>query len=137
MLTGDRAAAHDPGASLGYELTGNAALFKGDYKLVRNLAPTGDGSWHLYNIVRDPGETHDLAAIEPARFRDMQADYAAYAKRDQVLPMPPGYTADKQINRNAFYHTALPKLMKLGAIVLLGLGLIVGLVVTVRRRRAA
>lgn len=137
VLTGERAAAHDPGAGLGYELTGNAALFKGDYKLVRNLAPTGDGSWHLYNIVRDPGETRDLAAIEPARFRDMQADYAAYARRDQVLPMPPGYTADKQINRNAFYHTALPKLMKLGAIVLLGLGLIVGLIVAVRRRRAA
>src|SRR3546814_1548455 len=28
---------------LGYELSGNAALFRGNYKLVRNLPPTGNG----------------------------------------------------------------------------------------------
>ncbi len=37
-------------APLGYELSGNSALFRGDYKLVRNLAPTGDGKWRLYNL---------------------------------------------------------------------------------------
>ncbi|MFX5991189.1 hypothetical protein ABTF02_18405, partial [Acinetobacter baumannii] len=86
---------------LGYELTGNAALFKGDYKLVKNLPPTGDSRWHLYDIVRDPGETRDLGNILPDQMRAMIADYQAYARRDQVLPMPPGYTAAAQINENA------------------------------------
>ena len=42
MLKGAPGSVHGD-APLGYELSGNAALFRGDYKLVRNLAPTGDG----------------------------------------------------------------------------------------------
>jgi arylsulfatase/uncharacterized sulfatase len=118
VLTGQSDAAHDPAAPLGYELSGNAALFKGDYKLVKNLPPTGDGAWRLFDIVRDPGEVRDLSRLEPQRFADMKADYAAYAKRDRVLPMPPGYTADKQINANAMQATLFPKLRRLAAIVL-------------------
>lgn len=135
VLTGAREAAHDPARPLGYELTGNAALFKGDYKLVKNLAPTGDGSWKLFDIVTDPGETHDLSAIEPARLTDMKADYEAYAKREQVLPMPPGYTAAQQINDNAFRHTLLPKLRKLGAGLAVGLAALVAFLWWRRRRK--
>jgi arylsulfatase A-like enzyme len=39
-----------------YELAGNAALFKEDYKIVKNRGPIGDNQWHLFNIVTDPGE---------------------------------------------------------------------------------
>jgi arylsulfatase A-like enzyme len=136
VLTGARAAAHDPASALGYELSGNAALFMGDVKLVRNLPPTGDGSWQLFDIVRDPGETHDLSHSEPQKFAEMQADYAAYANRDQVLPMPPGYTAEAQINANALRENFLPQTKRLLPELLAILGVIAALFWFVRRRLA-
>lgn len=101
MLGGAGGSVHgdDP---LGYELSGNSALFRGDYKLVRNLAPTGDGRWRLYDLKTDPGETKDLSTAEPDRFATMLADYRAYAKANGVLDMPAGYTADAQINQYAW-----------------------------------
>ena len=66
VLTGKAGNVHGD-APLGYELSGNAALFRGDYKLVRNLAPTGDGRWRLYDLKADPGETRDLAGAMPDR----------------------------------------------------------------------
>ncbi len=113
VLTGTSDAAHPEAQAIGYELSGNAALFRGDYKLVKNLAPTGDGSWKLYNIVRDPGETRDLSVIDGLLMRQMQADYAAFAKADQVLPMPPGYLAEQQISDNAMREQLYPKLWRL------------------------
>ncbi len=113
VLTGKVASVHRD-APLGYELSGNAALFRGDYKLVRNLAPTGDGKWRLYNLRNDPGETRDLAAAMPDRFAAMLADYRAYAKANGVLEMPAGYTADEQINRYAFEQQGRKRLIRLG-----------------------
>jgi arylsulfatase A-like enzyme len=122
-------------APLGYELSGNAALFRGDYKLVRNLAPTGDGKWRLYDLKTDPGETHDLAAAQPDRLAAMMADYGAYAKANGVLDMPAGYTADEQINRYAFEQQGKPRLIRLGLWVGGIVVLLAGLVWGLRRRR--
>lgn len=137
MLTGSTAAVRGAGEGLGYELAGNAAFFKGDYKLVKNLPPYGDGKWRLYNMVTDPGEVQDVSKRQPARFAEMQADYATYARGDGVLEMPAGYSAPKQIMHNAMAELFLPRLLKLWPYVLgLVLGLI-GLVVLMRWRKAA
>jgi len=77
-------------------LAGNAALFQGDYKLVRNYLPVGDNRWHLYNIATDPGETQDLSESMPERFELMQTLYADYAAANGVLPVPAGYDATFQ-----------------------------------------
>jgi len=136
VLTGASTGVHPASQAIGYELSGNAAVFRGDYKLVKNLPPTGTGEWHLYDIVRDPGETRDLAGTMPTLFAALQRDYAAFAKRDQVLPMPAGYTAEAQINRSGFNKSLRPKLLKALA-VLLALGVVVGVVWWRRRRRLA
>ncbi len=135
VLRNPATVAHDPERPIGYELSGNAVLFKGDYKLVKNLPPYGDGNWHLYNIITDPGETTDLAASEPARFAAMQADYAAFAKANGVLPMPEGYSAPKQIFENALRALLVPRLLA-SLPYLAGLGAAIGaLVWWVRKRR--
>jgi arylsulfatase/uncharacterized sulfatase len=113
MLTGAASSVHSPDKPLGYELSGNAVLFKGDYKLVKNLPPYGDGRWRLYNITADPGEADNLARSEPARFAAMQKDYAAFAKANKVLPMPEGYTAPDQIFENALRNLLIPRLLRL------------------------
>lgn len=136
MLKGAPGSVHGD-APLGYELSGNAALFRGDYKLVRNLPPTGDGRWRLYDLKTDPGETRDLAAAMPDRFAAMRADYRAYAKANGVLDMPAGYSADEQINRYAFEQRGRERLLRLGlwagGILLVLAALVWGL----RRRRNA
>jgi arylsulfatase/uncharacterized sulfatase len=134
MLGGAAGSVHgdDP---LGYELSGNAALFRGDYKLVRNLPPTGDGSWRLYDLKTDPGETKDLSAAMPDRFKAMMADYRAYAKANGVLDMPAGYTADAQINAYAWEKQGKKRAIKAGLWLGGGIVAIVALVWAWRRRK--
>jgi arylsulfatase A-like enzyme len=134
MLTGTASSVHSADKPLGYELSGNAVLFKGDYKLVKNLPPYGDGRWRLYNITADPGESNDLSGSDPQRFAAMQRDYAAFAKANNVLPMPEGYTAPKQIFANALRNLLLPRLLALWPAGLL-LVMVIATVIWWRRRR--
>jgi len=108
LLQGSASAVRKPDQPLGYELSGNAALFKGVLKLVRNMPPLGDGLWHLYDLSQDPGETLDLSARLPQEFSAMQADYAAYEKANQVLEMPSGYSPQKQVFINSIWRYWVP-----------------------------
>ncbi len=69
-------------------MAGNAALYKGDLKLVKDLPPFGDNAWHLYDVRRDPTESHDLQASEPEAFRTMQSDLQAYFIKNGVIALP-------------------------------------------------
>jgi len=89
--------------AVGYELTGHAALFQGDYKIVVNQAPVGDGQWRLYDIASDPGETNDLSSAMPGRFQHMLSRYEQYRRDNGVLPLPRGYTQMKQLVSNTLY----------------------------------
>ena len=95
---------HGDDESIGYELVGNKALFKGDYKLVLNRGPVGDGTWHLYNIAKDPGETVDLRVDMPELFAHMKADYYSYAANNGVLPVPKGYDQRRQLLINGAHN---------------------------------
>ena len=97
LLRGETERVYGPDESVGYELTGHAALFQGDYKIVRNLSPLGDGEWRLYNTVTDPGETRDLKSAMPGRFDEMLAAYDRFEDKNHVLPIPPGYAQTRQL----------------------------------------
>ena len=135
VLRGEALQVHPADQAIGYELSGNEALFKGDLKLVRNAAPVGDGQWHLYNLRTDPGETRDLQAELPAAFQAMQADYAAYARSHGVLPMPEGYNPVRQVLINSFIHYWIPAYRNTVLAVLAALVAGVAGVVHLRRRR--
>ncbi|MEQ9465730.1 MAG: arylsulfatase [Haliea sp.] len=101
LLRGEADRVYPADAATGIETAGNAALFLGDYKLVRNLPPFGDGRWKLYHLATDPGETRDLAPDQPALFAHMQQAYADYAQRVGALDMPPGYQPLQQLQANS------------------------------------
>ena len=136
VLTGQAQRAHAPDEPIGYELSGNQALFKGDLKLIRNIRPLGDALWHLYDIRADPGETRDLQALLPAAFKTMQADYAAYAKANGVLAMPDGYDPIQQVEINALVNVYLPRLKRNAWAMAGGMAALMGAgIYLVRRRR--
>jgi arylsulfatase/uncharacterized sulfatase len=121
LLEGGTEAVRGPDSPLGIEVSGNAALYRGDYKIVRDMPPLGDGRWRLYDIVRDPGETRDLSTADPGRLKAMLADYAAYEARVGVAPLPPDYNTQKQLTANVLARQ-MPLLASAAAILALLLG---------------
>ena len=93
---------HSADEPIGYELGGNSALFKGDYKLVINKMSQNETDWHLFNIKIDPGETKDLVNERPELLSGMMADYEAYAKENNVRDMPENYNRVRAIFRDGF-----------------------------------
>jgi len=93
VMTGVRERAHLETESIGYELMGNSALFRGDFKLVRQHTKP----WRLYNIAQDPGETSDLAAAQPRLFEEMIEGYRQYEEQMGVVPVPEDYDVMEQL----------------------------------------
>lgn len=104
LLSGSAERVYGPDEAVGYELTDHGVLFQGDYKLVVNQPPVGDGQWRLFNIVTDPGETTDLSASQPLRFQRMLSAYEQYRRDNKVVPVPQGYTQLKQLLSNIFIN---------------------------------
>lgn len=103
LLRGEVERAYQPDDTIGYELAGHAALFQGDYKILYTRGPLGDGQWHLYDIVRDPGETIDLAAKKPAQMQNMLSAYQRYVQENGVLALPKGYDSNEQVLTNLMH----------------------------------
>lgn len=101
LLRGETDAAYGPGDAIVIEVSGNAAVIKGDYKLTRNQLPHGDGRWRLYDLSKDPGETTDLSEGQPGIREDLLAEYAAYSERVGVLEVPEGYNSIDEVTRHS------------------------------------
>lgn len=136
-LADNAATAHPDDEAVGMEVSGNAALFRGAWKIVRNMAPVGDGRWRLFNMEADPGETRDLSGDQPAVFKSMLADYAAYERRVGVQPLPEGYNSMKQVAVNAIQRQLGFALPAFGAIIAGLVALVAGGNWLRRRKRAA
>ncbi|MGI9314614.1 MAG: sulfatase-like hydrolase/transferase, partial [Luminiphilus sp.] len=104
VLSGNAEQVYGADDAVGYELAGNAALFQGDYKIVVNRTPLGDGEWRLFNIKEDPGESKDLASSDPARLQRMLSAYERYKQDNKVLEMPVGYGHIKQLLINTLHQ---------------------------------
>lgn len=101
MITGAAVQIYGPDDWDCNELADHGVLSQGEYKLVPNQSPVGDGEWRLFNIVSDPAETVDLAATKPQRFQRMLANYEQYRSDNKVVPVPEGYSQMPQVVLNA------------------------------------
>jgi arylsulfatase/uncharacterized sulfatase len=144
VLSGEVDSAYGADEARAVEVSGNSALYLGDYKITRSVPPVGDGQWRLYNLARDPGETTDLSASEPEIMQQLLAEYNAYAERVGVLEMPEGYDSIAQVTRNigARLLTNYPWLYGVLGVIVLALGAAIWLVLRqlrtlLRRRRSA
>ncbi len=101
LLRGETSAVYGPDDAIVIEVSGNAAVIKGDYKLTRNQLPHGDARWRLYDLSKDPGETTDLSASFPEIYDDLSTEYADYSKRVGVLEVPEGYNSLDEVTRHS------------------------------------
>ncbi len=107
VLDGVALETHPATTPLALEVSGNSALFLEGYKLTRNSLPYGDGVWRLYNLAIDPGETNDLASVEPDRKQTMLAHYQDYADEFGVVELGDDFNQVAQITANI-----VPRLLK-------------------------
>jgi arylsulfatase/uncharacterized sulfatase len=127
VLTGKANSAYAKHEVRVIEVSGNTALYKGDFKITRSVLPLGDGRWQLFDLARDPGETTDLSVARPEILTGMVADYDAYAERVGVLAMPEGYDSVAQTAGNNISQMLVNYPWLYG--VMAGLALLAGFVV--------
>jgi arylsulfatase/uncharacterized sulfatase len=106
LLTGQSDNVYGENDAFVFEVSGTAALYRGNWKITKTPPPHGDGNWHLYDLAVDPGETADVALKHPSLFQDMLDEYNAYAKDVGVFELPPGESSRKQLVINAIKGTA-------------------------------
>ncbi|HEY0300563.1 MAG TPA: arylsulfatase [Rhizomicrobium sp.] len=83
-LRGDSETVHTEATATGWELFGRCAIRRGDWKALLLPPPDGPGHWQLYDLSRDPGETDDRAAAEPARLAGLIEDWQRYVEETGV-----------------------------------------------------
>jgi arylsulfatase A-like enzyme len=74
----------EPHEAIYWEHEGNSAVRQGKWKLVSKYPDY----WELHDMEADRTELHDLAAQDPARVKQMAAQYEQWAKRVGVRPWP-------------------------------------------------
>jgi hypothetical protein len=120
-------------------VSGNAALYRGKWKLVRTALPRGDFTWRLFDLSVDPGETNDLSDANPALFAEMRAEYEAYVAEAGVFELGRADYAEAQLFSNLLDRSIRkywPYLAGLALVLLIGLYALFGIVRMVVRRPA-
>jgi arylsulfatase/uncharacterized sulfatase len=139
VLTGSADTHRPADRGFGFEVSGNAALYRGQWKITRLAPPLGDAQWRLYDLSTDPGETTDLSAEHPELFASMQAEYATYSETVGVFELGPEDSAFKQLFKNVAtkaLHKYWPYLAAL-VLALLALVYLAGRLIRHAVRRAA
>ena len=86
LLTGKSESVRSDRDWVGWEMFGNRAVRRGDWKILNLLrAAGGSGEWQLFNLKSDPAETHDLAKDNPNQLKELVALWDEYAKNNGVI----------------------------------------------------
>lgn len=91
-----------PVEALGFELFGQRALIKGDWKILARQGAHGDGRWELYNLASDPTDSHDLAAQMPEHLASMVQEFELYVAENGVIVQPPDDQGPGVLNRSSY-----------------------------------
>lgn len=71
-----------------FELFGNGYVLAGNYKAMYvRRGMWGDGEWHLFDILNDPGETQPLETERPEQLQAMVEFYQQYTAERNVVPV--------------------------------------------------
>ncbi|WP_019673641.1 arylsulfatase [Psychrobacter lutiphocae] len=89
---------------IGFEIMENKSLTKGDWKVLFQPPPYGDGKhWHLYNIKEDELELNDLASVYPEKVQELVEEWERYAKQVGYIKSNGQLQMDTYDNPEEFY----------------------------------
>lgn len=70
---------------MGWELFGRCAVRKGKWKIRKMEPPFGKAAFELFDMEKDPTESHDLSSQYPGKYKEMLSDWNAYVKDNGVI----------------------------------------------------
>jgi arylsulfatase len=70
---------------MGWELFGRGAIRKGKWKITKIEPPFGKGIFELFDLEKDPTESHDLSKQYPDKYLEMLKGWKAYVKDNGVI----------------------------------------------------
>lgn len=76
---------HDEKYVMGWELFGRCAIRKGKWKITKIEPPFGKGVFELFDMEKDPAESHDLSKQNPGKYNELLKDWEAYVKDNGVI----------------------------------------------------
>ena len=85
MLSGTKQSPRGESDWLGWEMFGNRAIRKGDWKITRLYKPYGTFDWQLFNLAEDLGEQYDLSDRFPEKKVELVALWDEYVKTNGVI----------------------------------------------------
>jgi arylsulfatase A-like enzyme len=81
---------------IGEKLFGGRSLRRGDWK----ITDVGDGTWRLFYVANDPGETIDLSGSQGAQKTQLVAAWEDYARQvGVILPEPSQQIRNRPVKR--------------------------------------
>jgi arylsulfatase len=86
LTSGTGTEIYGPDDLVGGEMAGGKWMRQGSLKAILVPMPYGDGSWELYDVVVDPGETNNLAAEKPEALQALVVAWEEYAENVGVVP---------------------------------------------------
>ncbi len=85
LLSGARDARRGPHSWLGFAFSGDMAVRRDHWKLVRMPPPFGTGQWRLHRIDLDPSELYDRSERQPDVREELIGLWRLYAARNGVV----------------------------------------------------
>ena len=82
---------HSEETVMGWELFGRLAVRKGQWKATFIPQPYGPEVWELFDLEKDPGETHSVADVEQDKLRELLKAWNEYVGEVGVAKEPPEY----------------------------------------------
>ncbi|SCU79708.1 LANO_0A07250g1_1 [Lachancea nothofagi CBS 11611] len=76
---------HDDNTVTGWELFGQRAIRRGNYKALYVPKPFGSGEWELYDLSKDLGETVDLSGEQPRLLDELINHWAIYSAETGLI----------------------------------------------------
>lgn len=73
---------------MGLEQAGRAYFRKGNWKIVNVEGPHRESTFQLFDVASDPGETTNLAAMNPAKLKELLRGWKQYQEKNDIRIAP-------------------------------------------------
>ena len=80
VLTGAKQYVREPSDTIAWETWGERVIMSREWKAMMAPAPYGNGSWQLFNLQDDLGESTDQSATKKDKLRELVGKWDDYAQ---------------------------------------------------------